>query len=54
MKQLKNLEFFSNWKWILSIISVVLFFIAWHIYGLNTRVPTPIETVSMLVEMFER
>lgn len=44
----------GSWKWILSIVSIILFFVAWHIYGSNTRVPTPIEAVRMLVEMFER
>ncbi len=51
---MRNRSLFCSWKWVLSIISVILFFVAWHIYGLNTRVPTPFETVQMLFEMFRR
>ena len=48
MKRLQKSEFFSSWKWILSVVSVALFFIGWYFYGMNSRVPTPIETVKML------
>jgi taurine transport system permease protein len=50
----KKTEFFSSWKWILSLLSVALFLFGWYFYGLHSRVPTPVEAVSMLIEMFER
>ena len=53
-KRLDKTGIFSSWKWILSAISITLFFVGWYVYGMNSRVPTPIETVKMLVEMFER
>lgn len=51
---MRSRPLFGNWKWILSVISIILFFVGWYFYGLNSRVPTPIETVKMLVTMIQR
>lgn len=52
MKTKKAKERSFSWKWLLSILSVLLFFTLWHVMASGTRVPTPWQAVQEAFNMF--